>query len=102
MENNIYYSKLSNSSVGVLYLVPVERATLSKERLAGYYRLSAYFLAKLSVDIPLNLIPTTLFVTSTFWVAGLSSNFGVFLNYLLTMFLITITSAVSSLVCQAE
>lgn len=69
------------SSYYRFFLVPAERTVLNKERLAGYYRLSAYFLAKCTTDWPTVLLLPTWFVTITYWLSGINYNFLVYLQY---------------------
>ncbi|XP_066295926.1 uncharacterized protein [Branchiostoma lanceolatum] len=52
---------------------PMELVVLNKERAAGYYRLSAYYLAKLTSELPLTLLLPSGFLTLCYWMAGLSS-----------------------------
>ncbi|XP_067944031.1 uncharacterized protein [Watersipora subatra] len=59
---------------------PADRTVLNKERLAGYYRLSAYYLAKLTSDLPLVLILPATHITITYWMAFINPNFWVFLR----------------------
>ncbi|URD74177.1 ABC transporter [Musa troglodytarum] len=44
---------------------------LSKERSSGMYRLSSCFIASTMVDLPMELILPTAFVTITYWLGGL-------------------------------
>ncbi|KAJ0976192.1 hypothetical protein J5N97_018157 [Dioscorea zingiberensis] len=40
-----------------MFTFPMERMMLSKERSSGMYRLSSYFMARIVVDLPMELIP---------------------------------------------
>lgn len=51
---------------------PNERTVVRKERAAGYYRLSAYYLAKSLSELPLILCYPTLFMIIVYWMAGLN------------------------------
>ena len=44
-----------------------------KERASGWYRLSAYYLAKMTSELPLILIQPFLFLCVVYWVTGLNS-----------------------------
>lgn len=48
-----------------------ERAVVSKDRTAGAYRLSAYYLAKITSELPLLISVPFLFNTIVYWMAGL-------------------------------
>ncbi|PIN22044.1 Transporter, ABC superfamily (Breast cancer resistance protein) [Handroanthus impetiginosus] len=54
-----------------IFTFPQERAMLSKERAADMYRLSAYFLARTTSDLPLDLILPLLFLLVVYFMAGL-------------------------------
>lgn len=45
---------------------------INKERSAGWYRLSAYYLAKMTSEIPLILVQPILFITVVYWCVGLN------------------------------
>ena len=55
----------------LLSLVPPEAAVLNKERAAGSYRLSAYFIGKTVSEVPLQMILPILFSCIVYWMAGL-------------------------------
>lgn len=50
----------------------MERMVINKERAAGWYRLSAYYLAKMTSELALALIMPTGFVVLAYWVIGLN------------------------------
>lgn len=68
---------------------------LSKERAADMYRLSAYFLARTTSDLPLNLVLPVLFLVIVYFMAGLRMGAGPFFLSMLTLFL----SIVAAQVC---
>lgn len=51
---------------------PSERMVINKERSAGWYRLSAYYLAKMTSEVPLILIQPVMFITVVYWCVGLN------------------------------
>ncbi|XP_076116252.1 uncharacterized protein LOC143083788 isoform X1 [Mytilus galloprovincialis] len=51
---------------------PLEKIVINKERAGGWYRLSAYFLAKCTSELPLILLQPLFFVTVAYWCIGLS------------------------------
>lgn len=51
---------------------PMERMVVNKERSAGWYRLSAYYLAKMTSELVLILLQPTVFVVISYWIVGLN------------------------------
>lgn len=84
-----------------IFTFPQERAMLSKERAADMYRLSAYFLARTSSDIPLDLILPVLFLVVVYFMAGLRLTAGSFFLTVLTVFLCVIAAQGFGLVVGA-
>ncbi|CAN4113914.1 unnamed protein product [Withania somnifera] len=70
-----------------IFTFPQERAMLNKERSADMYRLSAYFLARTTSDIPLDLILPVLFILVVYFMAGLKHDACAFFLTVLTTFL---------------
>ena len=70
----------------------MERPVINKERLGGYYCLSAYVLAKYISELPIILIFPTFMLTIAFWVTGLNTSF---LAYLQIMGLILLCTALA-------
>ncbi|ESR61026.1 hypothetical protein CICLE_v10017645mg [Citrus x clementina] len=61
-----------------IFTLPQEQKMLEKEISSGMYRLSAYFMSRIISDLPIKLVIPTVFVTITYWMAGLkptASNF---------------------------
>nr|XP_024379444.1 ABC transporter G family member 14-like isoform X3 [Physcomitrium patens] len=75
-----------------IFTFPQERAMLIKERASGMYRLSAYFMARVIGDMPLELVLPTIFITIVYWMAGLKQTF---LAFILTLLVILYTVLVS-------
>ncbi|XP_039021775.1 ABC transporter G family member 22-like [Hibiscus syriacus] len=70
-----------------IFTFPQERAMLNKERAADMYRLSAYFLARTTSDLPLDLILPVLFILVVYFMAGLRLSAAPFFLSMLTVFL---------------
>ncbi|KAL0346952.1 UNVERIFIED_CONTAM: ABC transporter G family member 22 [Sesamum calycinum] len=75
-----------------VFTFPQERAMLSKERAVDMYRLSAYFLARTTSDLPLDLILPVLFLLVVYFMAGLRMTVGSFFLTLVTVFLCIIAA----------
>lgn len=67
---------------------------LLKERAADMYRLSAYFLARTTSDLPLDLVLPVLFLLVVYFMAGLRLDAGTFFLTVLTVFLCIIAAQV--------
>lgn len=67
---------------------------LSKERAADMYRLSAYFVARTTSDLPLDLILPVLFLIIVYFMAGLRMDAGSFFLTMLTVFLCIVAAQV--------
>ncbi|KAL3839377.1 hypothetical protein ACJIZ3_023968 [Penstemon smallii] len=75
-----------------IFTFPQERAMLSKERAADMYRLSAYFVARTTSDLPLDLMLPLLFLLVVYFMAGLRMNAASFLLTMVTVFLCIIAA----------
>ncbi|KAI3945951.1 hypothetical protein MKW92_044869 [Papaver armeniacum] len=71
---------------------PQERMILMKERSSGMYRLSSYFFSRIVGDLPMELVLPTVFVTITYWMAGLQPTA---LNFFHTLFVLLYSVLVS-------
>lgn len=77
-----------------IFTFPQERAMLAKERAADMYRLSAYFLARTTSDLPLDLMLPILFVLVVYFMAGLRISASHFFLTLLIVFLCIVAAQV--------
>ncbi|XP_031480215.1 ABC transporter G family member 9-like [Nymphaea colorata] len=55
-----------------IFTFPDERRMLMKERASGMYRLSSYFTAYMTADLPMELVLPTIFMIITYWMGGLN------------------------------
>lgn len=62
----------------VIATFPAERAVLSRERATGTYRISAFYLSKQFVEIPLDLMMPVIFCVVIYWATGLEADAGKF------------------------
>lgn len=77
-----------------IFAFPQERAMLTKERAVDMYRLSAYFLARTTSDLPLDLLLPVLFLLVVYFMAGLKLSVGPFFLSMLTVFLCIVAAQV--------
>lgn len=82
------------SVYSALYTFPDEREVLNKDRAGGSYRLSAYYLAKTSVEIPADLFYPTFFVVATYFTVNFSPSATAFFLHSLTL-LLSVTASLS-------
>ena len=75
------------------FTVPEERGVIAKERTAGSYRLSAYYLAKTVSELPLHIVGPIPYYTFVYWMAGLG-DVAQFFSTLSILLLATITAQV--------
>lgn len=77
-----------------IFTFPQERAMLGKERAADMYRLSAYFLARTTSDLPLDLLLPILFLLVVYFMAGLRLSAAPFFLTMVTVFLCIVAAQV--------
>mgnify|MGYP003702598485 CR=1 FL=1 len=77
-----------------IFTFPQERAMLNKERAADMYRLSAYFVARTTSDLPLDLLLPVLFLLVVYFMAGLRKTAGPFFLTMVTVFLCIVAAQV--------
>ncbi|KAL6645478.1 hypothetical protein ACP70R_017086 [Stipagrostis hirtigluma subsp. patula] len=70
-----------------IFTFPQERAMLNKERAVDMYKLSAYFLARTTSDLPLDLFLPVIFMVIVYFMAGLKASATHFFLSMLTVFL---------------
>ncbi|GBF97037.1 ABC transporter G family member [Raphidocelis subcapitata] len=75
-----------------LFTLPNEYRMLLKERPGGLYRLSAYYLARIGADIPIELLNTVLFLTVAYWFGGLNRVAADYFAMLGTMVLVVLVA----------
>lgn len=61
-----------------LMAFPAERVVILKERSSGAYHLSAYFIAKTTSEMPMRMALPFIYMTISFWMAGISPRFDLF------------------------
>jgi hypothetical protein len=75
-----------NASFAVLFPIinvfPLGRQIMRRERFTGLYRTSSFYLAKLCVEIPSQLLQRFLFYVILYWMVGFQANAGKFFIFL--------------------
>ncbi|XP_020103847.1 ABC transporter G family member 22 isoform X1 [Ananas comosus] len=70
-----------------IFTFPQERAMLKKERAVDMYKLSSYFMARTTSDLPLDLFLPVIFLLIVYFMAGLRQSIKPFFLTMLTVFL---------------
>ncbi|KAI3980223.1 hypothetical protein MKX01_033364 [Papaver californicum] len=84
----IYYFTLFWSMMPLFSSIttfPQERLMLTKERSSSMYRLSAYFIARTTSELPMELALPTIFTIITYWMGGLKPTASNFFKTLFTL-----------------
>ncbi|KAL1543953.1 ABC transporter G member 25 [Salvia divinorum] len=72
-------------SFNAVFAFPQERAIFMKEKAAGMYTLSSYFMARITGDLPMELILPTMFLSILYWMTGLKPELSAFILTLLVL-----------------
>ncbi|XP_078453675.1 broad substrate specificity ATP-binding cassette transporter ABCG2 isoform X1 [Lampetra planeri] len=90
------------SSVSAIELFIREKKIFTHEYISGYYRVSAYFLAKVMSDlIPMRTLPAAVFSIVTYWMIGFQATAGQFFIFMLTVVLVAYTATSMALAISA-
>ena len=71
-----------------------DTGVFTRERAAGLYRLSAYYLAVMTTEIPVTFILTTMFVVVVYWMVNLMPAASNFISHWMILELSTFTAQV--------
>ncbi|XP_052231047.1 uncharacterized protein LOC127844677 [Dreissena polymorpha] len=81
------------------FMLPSERGLISKERLAGAYRLSAFYLARTVSELPLTIVIPTLYFAFVYWMAGLNDVTAFFMTWpILVLSVISIQVTIKTII----
>lgn len=75
-----------------IFTFPQGATMLEKERSSGMYRLSSYFMSRMIVDLPMELILPTIYIIIIYFMTGLKPNV---INFLYTLFSLLLNVLVS-------
>ena len=70
-----------DSMFNAMLAFPSEKAIVDKERGAGSYHLSAYFLAKMASEAPCRLLMPCIYIVISYWMAWVRPNAGAFFGF---------------------
>ncbi|KAL6046864.1 ABC2 type transporter superfamily protein [Balamuthia mandrillaris] len=91
----LFFVCINQGIFGALILInsfPSERLIVLRERSSGMYSVSAYFLAKISIELLVQLIYPIIFSTIVYWMVGLQADAGKFIVFMLFMELCSLTA----------
>lgn len=89
------------SALSVINSFPSERLLVLRERAAGTYQVSAYFLAKNVLDALFQLPGPIIFSCIVYWMVGLQADAGKFFIFMAFMILTSLTSTSLALMVSA-
>ncbi|XP_013397450.1 ATP-binding cassette sub-family G member 2 [Lingula anatina] len=81
------------SNLSAIELFLKERSIFMHENASGFYRVSAYFLAKVFCDLIPRTTPVLLFSAISYWMIGLQADAGKFFFFTLNLVLTTLTAS---------
>ena len=79
--------------IGVIFSFPTERALFLREYQDGYYSTSTYFLSKVTVDIPFQILFATIFSSISYNIIGLQPSVIKYLLYNLTTIILSLVGS---------
>ncbi|ORZ41275.1 P-loop containing nucleoside triphosphate hydrolase protein [Catenaria anguillulae PL171] len=67
-------NQVMSASMGVLSVFAAEKAVFEREHGAGYYQLPAYFISKVGVELPFQIVMPLLLVSIVYFMVGLQAD----------------------------
>ena len=86
---------------GILFIFPVERAVVVKERASRSYHVGAYFLSKTVAELPRTFLTNLLFGIISYFMVDLRSGAEYFFMYVFLIFLVSETAEGLALIVSA-
>jgi ATP-binding cassette subfamily G (WHITE) protein 2 len=96
----LFFCVINQGVFGALMLInsfPAERQIVLRERAAGTYYISAYFLAKISVDFLAQALYPVLFSCIVYWMVGLQASAGKFFLFVMFITLCSLSATSAAL-----
>lgn len=95
-EGALYFlilNQFMGSSMGILSIFSREKIIFLREHKLGYYKLAAYFLSKVVIELPYQIFFPMLLVTITYYMVGFRQD----LQYFFTLMLIAVLTALNGM-----
>lgn len=95
MQGVLFFCTLNNAFMAlsaVVILFHEDKQVFNRERSAGAYRVSSYFMAKTSAELPLTLIPICIYTLICYWMIGLKNDADAFFKTLAVLALLVLTA----------
>lgn len=94
-------------SFNAVFVFAQDRVVLVKERSSGMYTLSSYFMARVTGDLPMELVLPAVFLCITYWMAGLKAELSAFATTLMVVLSYVLVSqglglAIGALIMDAK
>ncbi|XP_027508749.1 ATP-binding cassette sub-family G member 2 isoform X2 [Corapipo altera] len=90
------------SSISAIELFVEEKKIFIHEYISGYYRISAYFIAKLMADlIPIRTLPSIIFTCIVYFMLGLKPTVEAFFTMMFTLMMVSYTATSMALAIAA-
>lgn len=81
----------------IIFVFPLERSVVTRERASGTYRVSSYFFSKTICELPRTFFFNMLFSVILYWMVGLRATAGAFFFFVFAVFITTVTAESMSL-----
>ncbi|EME31097.1 ABC transporter, ATP-binding protein isoform 1 [Galdieria sulphuraria] len=90
------------SAFGTVFVLPLERTIVLRERASGMYRVSAYYLSKTLVELPRNALLCIVYILLLYWMVGLHATArDFFLSYVIVYLTILTAEGLASAVASS-
>ncbi|GJQ09948.1 hypothetical protein GpartN1_g1739.t1 [Galdieria partita] len=90
------------SAFGTVFVLPLERTIVLRERASGMYRVSAYYLSKTLIELPRNALLCIVYVILLYWMVGLQATArDFFLSYVIVYLTVLTAEGLASAVASS-
>jgi len=88
----LFPTECFGGAFAIIFVFPLERSVVTRERASGTYRVSSYFVAKTLCELPRTFFFNMLFSCILYWMVGLRATAGAFFFFVLIVFVTTVTA----------